>query len=82
MSSFDEKYSYISAWVQDGQIEVGYGEYDDVFLRAIDSGGVIWESKGGYESMDKAFTDLEAGIKGWCQENGIEFEGLSNDSST
>lgn len=36
MKSFEEKYLYISAWVLDGQIEIGYGEYDDVFIRAID----------------------------------------------
>ena len=32
MKSFDEKYPYIAAWVQDGTIEIGYNDYDDVFL--------------------------------------------------
>lgn len=44
MKTFEEKYPYISAWVIDGQIEVGYAEYDDVFIRAIDAGGVAFES--------------------------------------
>lgn len=72
MSSFEEKYPYISTWVQDGRIEVGYEEYDDVFLRAIDAGGTVWESDDKYESMDEAFAALEAGIKGWCVEQGID----------
>jgi hypothetical protein len=32
MKSFDEKYPYIAAWVQDGTIEIGYNDYDDVFF--------------------------------------------------
>lgn len=72
MSSFEEKYPYISAWVQDGQIEVGYGDYDSVFLRAIDAGGTVWEDDGKYESMDDAFAALEAGIAAWCKEQGLE----------
>jgi hypothetical protein len=73
MKTFDEKYPYISAWVQDGNIEIGYSDYDDVFLRAIDAGGVVWESNKVYENLDDAFADLEAGIAAWCKDNGIEF---------
>ena len=73
MKTFDEKYLYIANWVQDGTIEIGYSGYDDVFLRAIDEGGVIWESNEIYENLDDAFVALEAGIKAWCQEHGIEF---------
>lgn len=72
MSSFQSKYPYITSWVQDGKIEIGHMDYDRVFLRAIDYGGCIWESKGGHESMDAAFKDMEAGIKGWCEEQGME----------
>ena len=73
MKTFDEKYPFIANWVQDGTIEIGYGKYDDVFLRAIDAGGVAWESDKTYQNLDDAFADLEAGIAKWVQGNGIGF---------
>ncbi len=74
MPTFDGKYPYIAAWVQDGRIEVGYNDWDDVFMRAIDLGGVVWESNQTYENLDDAFADMNAGIEKWCRENGIEFD--------
>ena len=44
LMTFDEKYPYIAAWVQDGRIEIGYGDYDGCFLQVIDEGGIVWES--------------------------------------
>ena len=74
MKSFEEKSPYISAWVLDGQIEIGYGEYDDVFIRAIDAGGVAWESNAKFSSMDEALSALDKGIADWCEEMGVEFD--------
>lgn len=74
MKSFEEKYPYVSAWVLDGQIEIGYGEYDDVFIRAIGAGGVAWESNAKFSSMDEALSALERGIANWCDEMGVEFD--------
>ena len=74
MKSFDEKYPYIAAWVQDGTIEIGNNDYDDVFLRVIDAGGVVWESNKTYSSLDEAFHEMNTGIETWCAENGIEFK--------
>ena len=74
MKSFEEKYPYISAWVLDGQIEIGYGEYDDVFIRVIDPGGVAWESNAKFSSMDEAFSALDKGIADWCDEMGVDLD--------
>jgi hypothetical protein len=74
MKTFDEKYPYIAAWVQDGTIEIGYNDYDDVFLRVIDAGGVVWESNRTYASLDDAFNEMNTAIETWCAENGIEFK--------
>jgi hypothetical protein len=74
MKSFDEKYPYIAAWVRDGTIEIGYNDYDDVFLRVIDPGGVVWESNKAYSNLDDAFAEMNAAIKTWCTENGIDLE--------
>ena len=72
MKSFEQKYPNISAWVLDGQIEVGYGEYDDMFMRVIDPGGVIWESNVKYESMDEAFAAMDKAIADWCKKEGVD----------
>ena len=74
MESFDDKYPFIAAWVQDGTVEIGYNDYDDVFLRVIDPGGVVWESNKIYTNLDEAFSDMNDAIEQWCNENGIEFE--------
>jgi hypothetical protein len=74
MKSFNEKYPYIAAWVQDGTIEIGYNDYDDVFLRVIYAGGVVWESNKSYASLDDAFDEMNTAIETWCAENGIEFK--------
>ena len=74
MASFEEKYPYISAWVLDGQIEIGYGEYDDVFVRAIDAGGVAWESNAKFSSINEALLALDKGIADWCDEMGVELD--------
>jgi len=74
MNSFlvDDQYPYIAAWVQSGVIEIGNNDYDDVFLRVIDAGGVIWESNQSYDCLDDAFADMNSGIESWCEENGID----------
>lgn len=75
--SFEKQYPNISAWVQDGQVEIGYGDYDDVFLRVTDAGGVVWESNQSYKSMDEALTAVDAAIAAWCKEQGIDLIDLS-----
>ena len=74
MKTFAEKYPYIDAWVQDAKIEIGYGEYDKVFIRAIDQGGVAFESSTKFSSMEEAFTALDKGIAKWCKDIGLEFD--------
>jgi len=72
MNSFDDQYPKISAWVQSGVVEIGCNEYDDIFLRVIDEGGVIWESNKSYSNLDNAFAEMNNAIESWCEENGID----------
>ena len=72
MQSFEKQYPNIAAWVQDGEIRIGHNDYDDVFLRVIDAGGVVWESSQFYNSLDEALAAMETAIADWCSENGIE----------
>jgi hypothetical protein len=54
---------------------IGVGHDDDSpltsFIRAIDSGGMVWEDKDAYQTLDKAFQALESGPENWMREQGI-----------
>ena len=39
MTSFGGQYPCIATWVQYDTIEIGYNDWDSVFLRIIDPGG-------------------------------------------
>ena len=57
-----------------GWIEIGYIDDSPLtsFIRALDIGGMLWEGKDDYPSLEEAFADLESGITKWMQENGVE----------
>lgn len=57
-----------------GTIEIGHHHDFPVtsFIRAIDSGGLVWESADDYPTFDAALADLEAGLGEWLTEMGIE----------
>jgi hypothetical protein len=65
---FDEKYPNITAFVQDGWIEIGRDEYSPSFIRAIDLGGMVWEGATKYPSLDAALDDLETGLAAWFRD--------------
>jgi hypothetical protein len=57
-----------------GTVEIDYNDYDDVFLRVMDPGGVVWESDKTYANLDDAFRQMNAAIKTWCTENRVELD--------
>ena len=68
-ASLEEKYPHIAEWVMThGWIEVGQLEGTSAFARALDEGGLVWEGKRKYKTMDEAFQDLEEGIAKWMKE--------------
>ena len=71
MNSFKQKYPHITAWVQDGCLEIGsLGKgYDTSFIRVLDEGGMIWESDRNFASLDEALAAADAGIAKWCSVN-------------
>ena len=40
-------------------------------VRALDSGGMVWEGKDQYKSIDAALQDLEKGLEEWMEETGL-----------
>jgi hypothetical protein len=68
---FERSFPHIAEWVSGGgYVEIGYTDYYvRAFVRALDEGGVIYEGRTEYASIDEALCDLDAGIAVWCAEN-------------
>ena len=65
---FEEKYPNITRWVKEqGWIEIGQDEYSSSFLRALNLGGMAWEGRNKYRSMDDAFRALDLALKNWMK---------------
>ena len=73
--TFAATYPNIAHFINEvGTIEIGHHHDFSVtsLIRAIDSGGVVWESADDYPTFDAALADLEAGLGVWLVEVGIE----------
>ncbi len=63
MASLEETYPHMAEWVASwGWIEIGDDESPSGFIRALDAGGLIWESEREYSSLDEAFQALEGAL--------------------
>lgn len=68
--TFENAYPSISTWLKDcGWIEIGQDGFSRSFARALDEGGMVWEGKTRYATIDAALDDLETGLKQWMKEN-------------
>jgi len=45
LDPFAALYPNITAWVQDGRVEIGRDDCSRSFVRALDIGGLAWEGK-------------------------------------
>lgn len=71
---FAATYPNIALFIKEvGTIEIGHHHDFPVtsFIRAIDLGGMVWESADHYPTFDAALADLEAGLGAWLAEMGI-----------
>ncbi len=67
-SQFEESYPNLSRWVKThGWIEIGQDEESDSFIRALDEGGLVWEGRQSYDTLDDAMQDLEKGLAEWLK---------------
>lgn len=62
--SFEQTYPNISWWVREqGWIEVGHDEWSrHSFVRALDPGGLVWEGKTSYPTIDDALRAMDAAL--------------------
>ena len=66
MKTFEQKYPYIASWVEDGWIEIGSNGYSSSMVRVLDEGGMIWENKREYPSLEDALAAADNAIMEWC----------------
>jgi hypothetical protein len=60
---FTYRYPNIQQFVfEQGWIEIGFDDYNQSFIRALDPGGLVWEGKQFYDSLEDALADLERGL--------------------
>jgi hypothetical protein len=74
-TSFAKDYPNIAHFVNAiGYITIGYDDESPLtsFIQALDPGGMVWEGKDEYQTMDEAFEDLEQGLERWMREVGLE----------
>jgi hypothetical protein len=64
MTNFSSTYPNVAKWTESyGWIEIGQDDYSQSFIRVLDEGGMVWEGKSNYESLDDALMDLEAALE-------------------
>ncbi len=62
---FSQSYPAITRWIEkQGWIEIGIDEYSISLVRALDPGGMVWESDDAVETVDEA-------LQGWFERNGM-----------
>lgn len=69
-SCFEETYPNLADWVADGWLELGYDYNTNSFIRLLDQGGMVWEGKRKYPSVDAALAEAEEAARVWFEENG------------
>ncbi|PSM48178.1 hypothetical protein C7Y66_15690 [Chroococcidiopsis sp. CCALA 051] len=71
-NSIEDTYPNIARWVNEheGWIEIGYDLDSPLssFIRALDSGGTLWQGKDSYGSLDEALQELDSGLAQVLQE--------------
>ncbi|SFL61660.1 hypothetical protein [Nitrosomonas communis] len=71
MTTFAGSYPTITRWTEEqGWIEIGRDEYSNSVVRALDPGGMVWESDSNIDSIDDALQELEKALKDWFRKNG------------
>ncbi len=72
-SSGRSSYPHLQRWTTEfGTVEIGHCPRTDSFIRAVDSGGLVWKGHRSYRTLEAALADAEAGVARAMKELGIE----------
>jgi hypothetical protein len=67
----EKTFPTIAYWINSrGWIEIGRVDYSRSMARVLDEGGMVWEGKTEYATLDELLHDVEAGLAEWLEENG------------
>ncbi len=62
----ETSYPHVARWVQDfGWIEIGQDDFSRSMVRALDIGGLIWEGRASYATLDALLQDLDQALAAW-----------------
>ena len=65
----ESAYPHVTEWVKiHGWIEIGHDDFSRSFIRALDIGGMVWEGRETYASLDEALQAAEEGLATWMSE--------------
>lgn len=68
--SIDQRFPHLSEFVMThGWIEIGQDDFSRSFVRALDIGGMLWEGRETYATLDEALRELDTALKEWMEEN-------------
>jgi SOS-response transcriptional repressor LexA len=68
--AFAAAYPHLAHWIMaDGWVELGRTDNAKSMARALDEGGMVWEGKDSYSSVEELLRDLDTGIAQWIMEN-------------
>ena len=69
VTGFERTYPHIARWVQSyGWIEMGADHYSRSLVRALDEGGMVWESQEDDTTLDEMLQILDAFLAQRMQE--------------
>jgi len=62
----ETNYPHVARWVREfGWIAIGQDIYSRSMVRALDIGGMIWEGKSRYATLDALLQDLDQALAAW-----------------
>lgn len=63
MTNFSSSHPNIVRWAEFlGRIEIGQDHDAKFFVQVLDEGGIVWEGKRKYDSLENALDDLETAL--------------------
>ncbi len=61
-------YPHLSRWVVEfGTVEIGHCGQTRSFIRVLDEGGIVWQGRRSYSTLDAALADAEAVVARWMR---------------
>ncbi len=68
-STVSPLHPHLWRWVSEfGSVEIGPFRQTGSFIRVLDEGGMVWQGRRSYRTLDAALADAEAGVARWMRD--------------